>query len=94
MSQEEYQTRIALLEQNHKTIMDLFKSYAEENSKQHQEVKELIKEMATKLDKDFATKNDINLVRADFMPVKIVVYTITSVAGIGAITALLQLILK
>lgn len=32
--------------------------------------------------------------RAEFLPVKVIVYTITSVAGIGAIGALMKLILK
>ena len=32
--------------------------------------------------------------RAEFLPIKVIVYTVTSVAGVGAVGALLKLILK
>ena len=49
MKEEATQTRIALLEQNHKTIMEQFKNYSEENTRQHIEVKEMIMAIDDKL---------------------------------------------
>lgn len=44
------QTRIALLENNHQALMDLFKSYSEENTHQHQSILEALEKLETKLD--------------------------------------------
>lgn len=50
-------------------------------------IKDEVKDIKELLKVDYVT-------RAEFLPVKVIVYTITSVAGIGAIGALMKLILK
>lgn len=55
---EATQTRIALLEQNHKTLMDLFKTYSEENAKQHENILQSLIAMQDKLDKALEKKAD------------------------------------
>lgn len=55
---------------------------------------EFIAKEISEIKEKYATKDDILLLKSEFLPVKIVVYTITSVAGIGALTALLNLIIK
>lgn len=53
-----------------------------------------VSEIKDKLDKDYVTKEDLLLIKSEFQPVKVIVYTITTVAGVAAISALVKLILK
>ena len=44
------ETKIALLEQNQKTIMEQFKTYSKENEEQHTKISETVLRMEEKLD--------------------------------------------
>ena len=58
MKEEKTNTRIALLEQNHIMLMDLFKTYSEENAKQHENILKGLKDMEDKLDRAIEKKAD------------------------------------
>ena len=53
-----------------------------------------IAEIKQKLEVNYATKADIALFKAEFLPIKVIVYSVTSVAGSAAVVALLRTILK
>jgi hypothetical protein len=50
MRKSDDKTRIALLEQNHITIMEQFKQYNEENGSQHKSILEALEKLEIKLD--------------------------------------------
>lgn len=63
-------------------------------SKEISDVKKSVQDVNSKLDSHYVTKDELEIFKANFMPVKVIVYTIVSTAGVGAIVALLSTILK
>lgn len=73
---------------------ELIKVNLEYISKEISDVKKSVQDVNAKLDSHYVTKDELEIFRANFQPVKVIVYTIVSTAGVGAIVALLTTILK
>jgi len=52
-------TKIAILEENHKTIMEQFKTFNEENAKQHQAMLDGFQKLEDKIDEALSRKADV-----------------------------------